>query len=63
MKNVIKMCASSEMFQVSLTVSGVFAVFFYLKEMAAKHRTLCYSGECSAMKRNIHVNVTLTCTA
>lgn len=27
MKNVIKMCASSEMFQVSLTVSGVFAVF------------------------------------
>lgn len=28
MKNVIKMCVSSEMFQVSLTVSGVFAVFF-----------------------------------
>lgn len=61
MKNVIKMCASSEMFQVSLTVSGVFAAssFFYLKAMAAKHRrTLCYSGERSAMKLNIHVNVT-----
>lgn len=60
MKNVIKMCASSEMFQVSLTVSGVFAVFLP-KEMAAKHRrTMCYSGECSAMKRNIHVNVNVT---
>lgn len=29
--------------------------------MAAKHRrTMCYSGECSAMKRNIHVNVNVT---